>query len=431
MAAPAPRPHFHLFGIPVRVEPMFFLLPLMALANRSPAEAASWAVLVFVGVLLHELGHALAMKWYSFSPSITLHALGGVTQYPATARPPPRQVFFITLAGPTAGLMLGVLALALRHFITDPSPLVSMALEDAIRINIGWSIINLLPILPWDGGLILDSGLEWATGKRRDLVVGASSLLGGALIVLLAVQSRQLMLGYFGVMGLMNGWQRVARANGTQQSQQQQRTFWEKVQQGDEVDADLEFQIMTAADPAKRAQFAELLAWSKLRKRDFAGARAAVKQMGRIAPSHSLQARLAAASADPERVIELLWGLPTISDADLPLLISALLMRDRRDDVVKLATQYASVADVAATRLFQDGAWEHALTVLTAERQRTGLGRFAYNEACCLCRLGRLDDAVTMLQKAHALGCPELKGLDADEDLAPIRERPEVRALLT
>ena len=434
MSQAAAPPHFRLFGIPVRVELMFFVIPLISLSTRDVPSALVWTALVFTGVLLHELGHALAMRSFGFAPSITLHSLGGWTHYPPGAQPTPRQTFFITLAGPSAGLALGLVALALRAVLDAPAPLVSTALEDAIWINVGWSIVNLLPILPWDGGIILDSGLAWLTGSRKHFVVGSFSILGGALIIVGAVLTRNILLGYFGAMGVWHGWNRfnlTSTAQAQQQQRQEELSWWERLHAGDEVEADLRFQMMTAADPAKRAQFAELLAWACLRKRDYAGARNAVKQMGNFQPSISLRARLAAAANDPDTVLALLSGAGAVADNDLPLLVSALIMRERFDEVVQLGLRHTVVADVAATRLFEAGAWAQSLELCTAERVRTGVGRFAYNEACCLCRLGRLDDAVTALQKAKTLGCPELQKLDADADLAAVRERPEVRALLT
>lgn len=441
MSQPAAPPHFRLFGIPVRVELLFFLLPLMAFSSRSVPAALVWTGLVFSGVLLHELGHALAMRGFGFAPSITLHSLGGWTHYPPGAQPTPRQTFFITLAGPSAGLALGCVALAIRYF-AEPTGLLHIAIEDAIWINVGWSFVNLLPILPWDGGIILDSGLAWLTGSRKHFVVGSVSILGGALIILGALISKTvlhqhtanaLLLGYFGVMGVWHGWSRFQLASGAQAQQQQRQQelgWWEKLHAGDDVEADLRFQMMTAADPAKRAQFAELLAWACLRKRDYAGARNAVKQMGQFQPSISLRARLAAASNDPDTVLALLSGAGTVADNDLPLLVSALIMRDRFDDVVQLGLKHSVVADVASTRLFEAGAFAQSLELCVSERMRTGVGRYAYNEACCLCRLGRFDDAVTALQKAKTLGCTELSKLDADTDLAAVKDRPEVRSLL-
>ncbi len=429
MSQAAPRPLFTIFGVPVRIEPMFFLIPLLSLSSRDVPGAAIWTGLVFTGVMLHELGHALAMKRFGFAPSITLHGLGGLTHFPPGARPTPQQNFFITLAGPGSGLVLGGLVFLAQQVIPAPTPLVELALRDALWINVGWSIVNLLPILPWDGGLILDSGLEWATGKRRDRVVAASSILGGGAVIAYALSIQSILLGYFGAMGLMQGIGRLNLRKGGAVQAPKNAGWWERVHAGEDVERDLEFQMKVQADPAQRAYFGELIAWARLLKRDFAGARQAVKQMGAFLPSVSLRARLAAAENDPDTVLSLLGS--TASDSDLPLLVSALLMRERFDDVVKLGLERPAIADVAATRLFGAHAWRQSLELCTAERARTGNGRFAYNEACCLSRLGRLDDAVTALQEAKRLGCPELAGLPTDEDLEPVRDRPEVRALLS
>ena len=158
-ATPATAPHFHVFGVPVRVELFFFLIPLISLTNRDVPSALIWTALVFLGVMVHELGHALTMRSFGFAPSITLHGLGGLTHFPAGARPTPKQNFFITLAGPGVGLIVGFVAFGVRLVVSEPHPLLETALDDAMWINIGWSIVNLFPLLPWDGGLLLDSGL--------------------------------------------------------------------------------------------------------------------------------------------------------------------------------------------------------------------------------------------------------------------------------
>ena len=145
-------PHFSVFGVPVRIDPWFFVIPLLSLQSRDVQGAAIWTALVFTGVMLHELGHALAMRHYGFAPFITLHGLGGLTHFPEGARPTDRQDFVITLAGPGSGLVLGGLLIVAEKFIPSQGPLVALALSDAKWITIGWSILNLLPILPWDGG---------------------------------------------------------------------------------------------------------------------------------------------------------------------------------------------------------------------------------------------------------------------------------------
>lgn len=413
---------FSLFGIPVRIEPWFFIIPLFALQTRDMRGAVIWSVLVFIGVMLHEFGHALAMRAYGFPPSITLHGLGGHTSYPQSARPTPRQSFFITLAGPGAGLTLGFIALAAQRFITSPNADLEMALSDAVWINIGWSIINLLPILPWDGGHVLDSGLQWATGKRRDRIVAMFSIVGGGLIVALAVWQRSILLGYFGAMGLFQGY---GRWNLTVEGPAPVTAV-----QSEDDEKKLQFALMSVVEPPQRAKLTEELAWVRLRKGDFAGARRAVNTMTDAMPSISLQARLAATENDADKVIELLEHPRAGTENERPLLLSALIARERFDDALALARKHIELAGSGSTRLFEAGAYAQALELCTSERIRTGDGVHAYNEACCLCHLGRLEDAVTALQKAKALGYGGLAQIRTDADLAQVKNRPEVQALL-
>ncbi len=413
---------FSLLGIPVRIEPWFFIIPLFALQTRDLRGAVIWSVLVFIGVMLHEFGHALAMRAYGFPPSITLHGLGGHTSYPESARPTPRQSFFITLAGPGAGLTLGLIAFAARRIITSPNADLAMALTDAVRINIGWSIINLLPILPWDGGHVLDSGLHWATGKRRDRVVALFSIVGGGLIVALAVSQRSILLGYFGAMGLFQGY---GRWNLSGKGPPQVTAV-----QTEDEEKKLQFALMSVVDPQQRAKLTEELAWVRLRKGDFAGARRAVNTMTGTAPSISLQARLAATENDVDKVIQLLEPAGAGTENERPLLLAALIARERFDDALALARKHVELAGSGSTRLFEAGAYAQALELCTSERIRTGDGVHAYNEACCLCHLGRLEDAVTALQKAKTLGYGGLAAVRTDVDLAQVRNRPEVQALL-
>ncbi len=85
VAVPAPAPkrsHFSLGGIPVRVEPAFFII--IAILGYNPYRPSVpgvlwWVAIAFVSILVHELGHAVAFRLYGVRPSITLHGMGGLT----------------------------------------------------------------------------------------------------------------------------------------------------------------------------------------------------------------------------------------------------------------------------------------------------------------------------------------------------------------
>ncbi len=164
--------NFSVFGFPVRVHPMFWLMT--ALMTWSGGEVPPkiiliWVGVVFVSVLIHELGHALAFRYYGSDASIVLYQFGGL----AIPRHSPHGVWqriAVAFAGPAAGFLFALVILLLLaatgHQITfqlDWIPFtwsriadrnVAIAVGDLMWVNVYWGLFNLLPIYPLDGGQI-------------------------------------------------------------------------------------------------------------------------------------------------------------------------------------------------------------------------------------------------------------------------------------
>lgn len=182
--APTPTvggpPHFSLFGIPVRIGFGFWIMSIMLGMQGGLKSAMTWALVVFVSVMLHELGHALVARAFGARPSITLHALGGLTHHGVRFSRP--RSILVALAGPFAGFVLGfaVLFATLHRTLPDAQrTLVDMVLF----VNIGWGIMNLMPVLPLDGGHVLRDLL----GPKRAFASAAISALVGLGIAVLAL----------------------------------------------------------------------------------------------------------------------------------------------------------------------------------------------------------------------------------------------------
>lgn len=171
---------FSFFGIPVRIHPMFWVITVV-LGLKSPdlVSLLAWTAAVFVGILVHELGHAVAMRAYGFSPWITLHGFGGLTSHGPTssyhsAGYSSLGQIIITAAGPGAGFLLAALivislrmagyeVLLIQIWRVIPFPLLrdvvgsvplTEFIGDLLFISVLWGFINLLPIYPLDGGQI-------------------------------------------------------------------------------------------------------------------------------------------------------------------------------------------------------------------------------------------------------------------------------------
>jgi Zn-dependent protease/predicted transcriptional regulator len=193
-------------GIPIRIHPSWFLVFFFvtwSLATGYLPEAlpglsdsrywgmgAVAAVLLFVSVLLHELGHSyVALRYRIPIGQITLFLFGGVAQMRAEP-PSPKAEFLIAIAGPLVSFALGALSLGLAA-ASEWWPLTSGGQGFAVLggllglVNVQLGLFNLIPGFPLDGGRALRAGL-WAWGQDFHRATSRAALLGLAFGVLLA-----------------------------------------------------------------------------------------------------------------------------------------------------------------------------------------------------------------------------------------------------
>jgi hypothetical protein len=95
---------FSIAGIPVRVHPLFWVIALLfASGSNNLLNIATWIIGIFISILVHELGHALAFRRYGQDSYIVLHFAGGLTvpetvafgsNYARVATTPNQQISF-------------------------------------------------------------------------------------------------------------------------------------------------------------------------------------------------------------------------------------------------------------------------------------------------------------------------------------------------
>lgn len=189
-------------GIPLRVHPSWFLiLALATLAFREQLSALpaaqflppgfSWlialftALLLFVSVLLHELGHSLvALREGVKVRSITLFLLGGVASVErecSTAM----GAFRVAAAGPLVSLVLAVVLFSSAHPAAHWDALLGNLVAQLAGVNLVLALFNLLPGLPLDGGLILKALVWQFTGSQRKGIQVATA--SGRLLSMTAI----------------------------------------------------------------------------------------------------------------------------------------------------------------------------------------------------------------------------------------------------
>lgn len=170
-----------IWGIPLRIHPTWLAILLLCTVafERSyrPAGSSSdlmvWglalltALLLFVSVLLHELGHSLvALSQGVKVRSITLFLLGGVASVDRECATPTGAAL-VAAAGPAVSLALACLFLALRAPAGQLAPGLGQMVMQLGWLNLTLALFNLLPGLPLDGGLLLKALVWQISGSQR------------------------------------------------------------------------------------------------------------------------------------------------------------------------------------------------------------------------------------------------------------------------
>jgi Zn-dependent protease len=180
---------FGLLGIPVRVSPWFWAMAVILgwpTLELGAAVLLLWVLAVFVSIMVHEFGHALSARAFGYQPHVLLYQFGGLALFAPGRDYTLWRSLLITAAGPGAGLMLWLAARITAESLVRQKahvpPEAWLFLSNLLYINLWWSVLNLLPVLPLDGGRIGQNLLLMVTprqGVRFSLLL--SIAVGGAV----------------------------------------------------------------------------------------------------------------------------------------------------------------------------------------------------------------------------------------------------------
>ncbi len=180
-----PMIRFHLFGVPVSIHPSLWLTlalvgGVMSISSVSGALAVALFVIAgFLCLLVHEMGHALVGRSLGGGePQVFMAWLGGdcCNERAVLTR---WQGVLMTAAGPAASALLGLLTflllslyigsieggifLAVNYIFgvvpieySDMYPPMGLAFfRGLIQVSFWWTLLNLIPVFPLDGGQIM------------------------------------------------------------------------------------------------------------------------------------------------------------------------------------------------------------------------------------------------------------------------------------
>lgn len=185
-------------GVTIRVHVSFLLLLILILpigpdaTGATAAAEAIWILLVFAGVVVHELAHCVvAQRRGIVVKDVLLLPIGGVSELESVPDDP-RLELAISSAGPLTSLGIGAglaaVGMAMGTPVWPPTLLGGALLARVAWMNVLLGGFNLLPALPLDGGRILRAGLSLAMGRPRATRIAASvGRTGGILLALIGL----------------------------------------------------------------------------------------------------------------------------------------------------------------------------------------------------------------------------------------------------
>jgi len=446
---------FRLGPIPVEVHPSHFLLAailgIQALGDRNPdawpgralgssdtavsvATSAAvlliWVAIVFLSVLIHELGHALVGLAFRYRPSIQVAWLGGLTSSHAPGPIPWHRDVALTLAGPLLGAALGLGCLAALQRLGSSAEVAHYTLRCAAVANLFWAAMNLLPVLPLDGGRVATAVLRRAFGRPG---VAAAQVLAlvvcvGMIKVFWGSPFITLLFAIFGLQAvrtlaaLWRGEEASARPDELVQAQ--------ALFEAGELDRARELAgAVVAGDPPPtvRSLAHHLLGWIALKQ---GAGRRALDHFSQVQGALVEPQALAAAFSlvgDDGRALPL-WQQAYAFRRDQTILhewAGALIRSGRVDEAgripgVDLAKAYACASRVAFLR----GDFARAAELGLSGLDRHPSADAAYDAACALARAGELDRAVLLLERARDLGFSDAEYARTDSDLAALHGHP-------
>jgi len=182
---------FRMFGFPITIEMSFLgvigFIGFLSLGERFDLIAA-FVVIAVISVLIHEFGHAFAARSQGTAgtPTISLEGMAGLTRYRLQAAPSRAQSIFISLAGPLAGIVLGLIVLAVKlSGVIEETTFITNLFNITFFTTFAWSAFNLMPIVPLDGGHIMTDlipGSVPVRSRRAAIISIVVAVVAGAAL---------------------------------------------------------------------------------------------------------------------------------------------------------------------------------------------------------------------------------------------------------
>lgn len=194
-----------IFGIHVRIHPLFWAMAAFVVWPSTPDPKLKFlgVLCVLLSILVHELGHAVFIRKWGYPSEIVLYGMGG---YATSTQFSTWRSVWISFAGPLAGFVLYGIIYGIRLGLAEMSPdslsiaAVKYSIGLLLRINLYWGIMNLAPVLPLDGGRIVQAlMMRYAPRRGVEWTLQVSIVAAGAIAYWGFTQNMRFLMIIFGI----------------------------------------------------------------------------------------------------------------------------------------------------------------------------------------------------------------------------------------
>ncbi len=450
---------FQIAGFPVRIRILHAVVAALIAApfvgEYGPLAVLGLGAGITFGALSHELGHAMAGRIFGLRAGIELVAFGGRTRFVGESLSPGRGIV-IALAGPAVNLVFGgLLFLPVFFGFLPPSPGAQRVAQVLPIIYLAWGLMNLVPVLPLDGGQAMHAlgrmvsarrGGEvaaWISATFATLAVGAGIALaivtgdrGGLFIVALSV------IGVIESVRVAR-FERLARRGGAPRSAADDTDAeWIRMAQSERVLAEAAEREAAAETDAQRAAALTLRAWGELLRGSPDAAREtleSIRSLGEVDPALEGAVLFDLGEADAS-LGYLEQALERGNRHVRGRMIEAIIRTERFAEAAKLFDDAigATFNAAAVRRVYRAARRAEAVDALVdlakAIFRRDGAGGSAIRVARHLADAHDDEGALTWIDKARIAGFDDAAALDGDPRFDALRAHvrwAEVRGAFT
>ncbi len=452
------RPHLRIGSIPVHVDWPFILIAALLGANLIRSWPGNrllflvvWVAIVFVSVLVHELGHAFAYRVYGQRPTVTITAFWGLTQ--GERELPKGRSIAVSLAGPVFAMaFLGIPAMLLRDSVYTWTGSFKwyLIVYEIGYINLWWSIANLLPILPLDGGNVTRTLWGLRVARIAALVVGTvvavwlfivGQSFAAFFIAMLTVMNlgEAMQEGFIGQgrgfsAGMGSDGGRYERPDPPPKPTKRNRP---KRRRGKQPDLSLVPPPPKVTTRPVDGVRLEAAAWDALRAGDAdEAASLLLEATGRSGANPHLTATVAAAQGRRDEAVRLFVRAFSISPTPPNLVVAKVIAQSGiavpvTDALLDDPTVEIDAAAELQNHLHYAAAYREAAQVgeRVAADGRRSVAQSSYEVACSWACAGDADAGLEWLAKAVAAGFTATRLIESEDDLAPVRALPGYAAV--